>query len=362
MRHLSTASRWAARGRRTAAAAAGSCVLALTAPSLLNAQALKDIAGSKDPAAIKRYEGSVILGHAAKAFDEHTFMLGPLKRGEGGKLEPSKAQRVEGRYTRLVYVAPEGRSPLEVLRNYEQTLAQGGFATVYQCARADCGSGGEGDLADRYLYTTDNRLSNYPPAGSGRAPGQVTESAYSGAKDQRLLVARRTGGAGEAWISVYVAMGSFDMHKETFGHTIALVDLVEVKPMESRMVTVDASAMAKGIASSGHVALYGILFDTDKTDIKPESAETIAEIAKYLKQDAAVKLYVVGHTDNVGIYDYNLGLSSRRAAAVVRELTAKHGVAAVRLKPAGSGPLAPVAPNDTEDGRAKNRRVELVKQ
>jgi OmpA-OmpF porin, OOP family len=132
--------------------------------------------------------------------------------------------------------------------------------------------------------------------------------------------------------------------------------------MDTKMVTVDASAMAKSIATEGHVALYGILFDTDKTDIKPESAATISEIAKFLKQNAAVKLYVVGHTDNVGLYDYNIGLSQRRAAAVVQELTTKHGIPAARLKPAGSGPLSPVAPNESEDGRAKNRRVELVKQ
>ena len=112
--------------------------------------------------------------------------------------------------------------------------------------------------------------------------------------------------------------------------------------MDTNMVTVDASAMAKGIASDGHVALYGILFDTDKTDIKPESAATIAEIAKFLKQDASVKLYVVGHTDNVGLYDYNMGLSQRRAAAVVAELTTKHGIRsgaaeASRIGPAVAG-------------------------
>ena len=72
--------------------------------------------------------------------------------------------------------------------------------------------------------------------------------------------------------------------------------------------------------------------------------------------------YVVGHTDNVGEFGYNMGLSERRAAAAVKELTAKYGVAASRLKPAGAGPIAPVAPNDGEEGRAKNRRVELVKQ
>jgi OmpA-OmpF porin, OOP family len=110
------------------------------------------------------------------------------------------------------------------------------------------------------------------------------------------------------------------------------------------------------------VSLYGIYFDTDKTDVKPESQPTLQEIAKLLKQDASLRLYVVGHTDNVGTYDHNLDLSQRRAAAVVGELTTKHGVAAVRLRPAGVGMLSPVAPNDNEQGRAKNRRVELVKQ
>jgi OOP family OmpA-OmpF porin len=339
-------------------------VLSIAAAARVDAQQLTDVKGSKDPAAIKRYEGAVIIGYKFSKFDEFTFLAGPLtpsKASSGPNLVPSKVQRVEGQYTRLVYVGPEGRSPLEVVRNYEQELTKAGFTLVYQCAGTECG-GSVADLTDRTLYTMENRLANYPPPHSGRAPGQVTEYAFSSASDGRLLVAKRTGGAGDGWISVYVATGGFSMHKETLGRPVILVDLVERLGMESKMVTIDASAMAKGIASDGHVALYGILFDTDKTDIKPESAATIAEIAKFLKQDASVKLYVVGHTDNVGIYDYNMGLSQRRAAAVVAELTAKHGIPAARLKPAGSGPLSPVAPNETEDGRAKNRRVELVKQ
>jgi hypothetical protein len=342
----------------------GCALLSLASPARVDAQPLTDVQGSKDPAAIKRYEGSVIIGYKFSKFDEFTFLIGPLgpsKASTGPRLVPSKVQRVEGRYTRLVYVGPDGRSPLEVVRNYEQELKTAGFTPVYQCARAECG-GSEDDLTDRTLYTMDNRLANYPPAHSGHPPGQVTAYAFSSAKDGRLLVAKRTSGAGEAWISVYAAIGGFDLHKETFGRPVILVDFIEPLGMETKMVTVDASAMAKGIASDGHVALYGILFDTDKTDIKPESAATIAEIAKFLKQEAGVKLYVVGHTDNVGVYDYNMGLSQRRAAAVVAELTTKHGIPAARLKPAGSGPLSPVAPNETEAGRAKNRRVELVRQ
>ena len=350
-------------GWLTAVAVTG-LAMALAGSPHLQAQQLTDVKGSKDPAAVKRYEGAVIIGYKSGAFDEFTFPVGPLARStasSGPNLVPSKVQRAEGRYTRLVYRGPEGRSPLEVIRNYTQELAKSGFTPVFQCARAECG-GGDGDIAEQALYTMENRLKNYPPPNSGRAPGQITEYAFSGATDGRLLVAKRSGEPGEAWISVYVATGAFSMHKETFGHPIILVDLIESAGMDTKMVTVDAAAMAKEIASQGHVALYGILFDTDKTDIKPESAATIAEIAKFLKQDASVKLYVVGHTDNVGLYDYNMGLSQRRAAAVVAELTTKYGVATARLKPAGSGPLSPVAPNETDAGRAKNRRVELVRQ
>ena len=152
------------------------------------------------------------------------------------------------------------------------------------------------------------------------------------------------------------------LHKETQDHPVILLDVIDAVPIETGMVTVDAAAMAKDISATGHVALYGIYFDTDKADIKPESQPALEEITKLLKQDPSLKLFIVGHTDNVGAHDYNLGLSERRAAAVVKELTTKHGIAAARLKPAGVGMLSPVAPNDSEEGRAKNRRVELVKQ
>jgi OOP family OmpA-OmpF porin len=321
---------------------------------------LKDVTGAKDPAGIKRYDGSIVIGYKFEKFGEFTFVLGPLKRSpEQGGWEPAKTQHAEGQRTRLLYTAPVGRSSLEVLRNYEQELLKAGFTTVYQCAASQCG---DNDVAGHYLWTMENRLANYPPPGSGRAPGQVTEYAFSSAKDQRLLTAHRSGPAGDAWASVYVAIGAFDMHAETNNHPLVLVDLVESAPMETKMVTLDASAMAKDLAATGHVAVYGILFDTDKTDIKPESTATITEIAKVLMQDPKLTMYVVGHTDNVGGYDYNMGLSQRRAAAVVQELTTRHGISPGRLRAAGTGPLSPVAPNDSEAGRAKNRRVELVKQ
>jgi len=127
-------------------------------------------------------------------------------------------------------------------------------------------------------------------------------------------------------------------------------------------VTADAAAMKLGIKTEGHIAIYGINFDTIKSEIKPESDAAIAEIAKLLKQDATLKLHVVGHTDNIGGLDANMKLSQARAEAVKATLVSNHGIAASRLSTFGAGPYCPVSTNLTEEGRAKNRRVELVQQ
>jgi outer membrane protein OmpA-like peptidoglycan-associated protein len=323
---------------------------------------LADVKGSKDPSGIQRYEGSIIIGYDFRKFDGVEVLLGPVKEGppaDRNNVTASKSEHVEGQAVRILYVAPEGRSPLEIVRNYEQDLKKNGFATVFQCAREKCGAR-QGWMGEYYLYPLKRRLSQTPARGGGAPQGQISEYALAFPRDEHYLVAKRASPL--AYASVYVAINNFNQFKETFGHPIVLLDLVETAPMESKMVTVDAGMMAKDIATSGHVALYGIYFDHDKSDVKPESAPTLAEIAKFLKAEPKLSLYVVGHTDNVGTYDYNMALSDRRAAAVVTELTSKHGIAAARLKPAGTGPLAPVAPNDTEDGRAKNRRVELVKR
>lgn len=139
------------------------------------------------------------------------------------------------------------------------------------------------------------------------------------------------------------------------------LNIVEKEAMKQEVVA-NAEAMGKDINSTGHVSIYGIYFDTGKAEIKPESDAAIQEIAKLLKNSAALKLCVVGHTDNVGTIESNMKLSKDRADAVVKALTGKYGITPARLKPYGVASLSPVASNDTEDGKAKNRRVELVKQ
>lgn len=139
------------------------------------------------------------------------------------------------------------------------------------------------------------------------------------------------------------------------------LNIVEREIMKQEIIA-DATAMGNDINSTGHVTIYDIYFDSGKSEIKPESDTAIAQISLLLKNNEALKLYVVGHTDNVGAIDANMKLSKDRADAVVSNLVARYGIPATRLKSYGVASLVPVASNDQEEGKAKNRRVELVKQ
>ncbi len=154
----------------------------------------------------------------------------------------------------------------------------------------------------------------------------------------------------EIWVEVAAA-----------GNDQYSVHVVEKQLMKQDVVA-NAEAMSGSIKDTGRVAVYGIYFDTGKADLKPESEPALAEIVKMLKADANLKIYVVGHTDTVGQFAANVKLSQDRAASVVNALVSKHGISAARLTPFGAGPACPVASNKTDEGKAKNRRVELVAQ
>jgi OOP family OmpA-OmpF porin len=156
-------------------------------------------------------------------------------------------------------------------------------------------------------------------------------------------------GGRETWVYVYAVQQNYT------------INIIEKEAMAQDVVA-DASSMAKSINETGKVAVYGIYFDTGKSTLKTESTPTLQEIAKLLKADPALKVYVVGHTDNTGTFEANMKLSLDRANAVVDALVSQHGVNAASLKAWGDGPTAPVATNRTEEGKALNRRVELVKQ
>lgn len=317
------------------------CLLAgfLLATTIAFAQD-KDIKGSKDHPLISRFPGSIIKYYDVKQFDEYTLPLGRLvrkeKRDEKGWYKLSKSQHLEGKVTRITYKTPKDRSTLEIYRNYELALKKAGFEILF--------AGAGEDLGDSY----DWRRVNYPP--STRYDKLCGEDRY-----QRYLSAKLSSPEGDLYLSLYLSSG-------LFSKPMTQLDIIEVKSMEVGLVTVNADALAKDIARTGHVAIYGIYFDTGKADVKPESEPVLKEIAKLLQQNPKLKLYVVGHTDNVGDLTYNMKLSQARADAVIKAVVSKYGADIKRLKAYGVGLLTPVASNKTEEGRAKNRRVELVEQ
>ena len=165
----------------------------------------------------------------------------------------------------------------------------------------------------------------------------------------------------DIWLKLDKGGKTFYAHiRSPFGDQYYLT-IVEKEAM-AQEVLADAKSLMSDIQAKGSASVYGIYFDFDKADIKPESEPAIKEIAKLLQENKGLKLYVVGHTDNVGTIDYNMKLSKARADAVMKELVTKYRISAQRLKAYGVGSLAPVTSNKTEDGRAKNRRVELVEQ
>jgi len=169
-------------------------------------------------------------------------------------------------------------------------------------------------------------------------------------EDDRYTTLKIAKDGKEIWVQVDTAWGN--------GYVLTIIE----KKAMTQEVVASADVFRDGLKTSGHVEVPGIYFDTGKAALKPESDAAIAEVATLLKADAAIKVYVVGHTDNVASLDLNMKLSQARAEAVVQALVTKHAIPAARLVGRGAGPLAPVASNDSEEGRAKNRRVELVKQ
>ena len=305
-----------------------------------------DIKGAKDHPAAGRISGSDILVYKSMNFDAYNLPLGPAKRTEEGSFIFTNLKKVEGAVVRITYIAPEGVGPEEILGNYRELFQKKGFETLFEAKGDDFGR-----------YDEFVKAAGYEPV--------FTSS--GGAK--RFLAGRLAGQNSDVYVSVYAAENTFwgfeikvGKTEAKKGRTYYQVDVTETKSLQNTLTVVKAEEMNLDLSKTGKVALYGILFDLDKTEIKPESKPALDEIAKLLKQIPDLKLLVVGHTDNQGDIQYNHDLSRRRAESVVKALGTNYGIAPERLSAYGVGTLAPTASNDSEEGRAKNRRVELVKK
>ena len=257
-----------------------------------------DTEGCKDLPILSRMPGCTITECGVKDYDAAEVTVGALN--DATAEHPMKS--LEGQVETVTYICPEKLSLLQIGRNAETALKAAGYEVVF----------------------------------SGKS-----------FHDNRIVTAQK----GARWVQVKVeAWNQYSSYTLTG---------VVVKGMAQEMEAT-ADQMAVEIAKTGHVAVYGVTFDTGSAKIKPESDHALGQIASLLAKNPAWKMRVEGHTDDVGVKAANQRLSEQRAAAVVGWLTG-HGIAPDRLTSQGFGDGKPVADNKTEEGRAKNRRVELVK-
>jgi outer membrane protein OmpA-like peptidoglycan-associated protein len=291
----------------------------LTTPTIA-----QDIAGSTDHPLVGRYKGAFINAYDFREFDEYDFAGQPITTRDADNLEA-----IEGVVTRVAYTLDGDQSLAEIARNYELGLTGRGFEITFECKTKTCGGG-------NFAYAVET----FP------LPKMIVDPF-----NFRYIGGKLSGDLGDVYAAVIISVDSAKKVR-------IQVTVVEVDKLAFQMV--DAKAMQDAFLEKGSIALYGIYFDTDKADIKPESAPTLEEMAKFLAASPDLSVVIVGHTDNQGTMDYNLALSHRRAQAVVDALAANHGIGKGRMVAAGAGFLAPVARNDGAEGRAKNRRVEMI--
>ncbi|MGE0682305.1 MAG: OmpA family protein [Candidatus Binatia bacterium] len=302
-----------------------------------------DVSGSEDHPLITRFPASNITWYDQQSFASYRIATGPVT----GYRKIDEWLNIEGKLTRINYVLKGNRGLYEVYANYLNAVKKAGFTILAE--GFDKASSVQGKIGQRGFLGVHYAANALPPGASQLLAGSSTSggSGYFAARWDRPEGA------------VYIVLGATQYKQDEI---VTLLDIIEQRPMEDNLVTVDAEAMSKDIDLYGKVALYGIYFDHDKATIKPESRPALEEIAKLLTKRTNLKVYVVGHTDASGDLAYNLRLSKSRAQAVVDALSQEHGIAAKRLEAHGVGPLTPVAPNHTDSGRAKNRRVELVER
>ena len=274
-------------------------VAAIAFPALAAAQ--EDARGSRDHPLLSRYPASHIVEYE-KNYNSAQFAIG-TKSGE------PERKSVEGDATTILYFhnSPEKQpSALQVIRNYQNAVKSIGGEVVYE------------------------RL---PKEGDG---GETTLRVTTGGK--------------EVWVRL--EPGIFSAPTQSYKLWI-----VEVAAMQQ---VVSANKLLDELNKAGFIALY-VNFDTGKWDLKADGRATVAEIVKMLKSAPALKVSIEGHTDNVGSAPANKTLSENRARSVMAAIVAG-GIEAKRLASAGFGQERPIADNRSEEGRAKNRRVELVKK
>lgn len=322
-------------------AAAAAITIAFIPPIVM----AQDIDGVIEHPMIERYPGQVIAWQHIENYQPYKVAVGPVT----GYRTITDWIETEGRVTRTFYkYEGEDRTYSEVYKNYLDALKAEDFTILGEGMSADRKGNAIG--SQQWMEVTFRTNPATKPGAVGTMFSGTSSSGGAG-----VVVATKERAAGTAYVVVYV-----EQHSKNYIGT--LIDIVEVEAAETGLVVVDAEAMGSDIDEYGRVVLDGLVFDFDKATLKSESKAALDAIAEYLKANPEENFYVVGHTDSKGTFAYNSKLSADRALAVADALKKDYGIASERLEPHGVGPLVPVFSNDSDAGRDRNRRVELVER
>ena len=317
---------------------------AMAISTVSHAQRTSDIENSKDHPLISRFEGSVIEFYKETKFGTYKIPL-----DQNGKLNFDKPMVLKGKITRIQYSVPVDNNPEYVLHNYSEACNGASFTILTALANEQLGVRERSqDWNSRYYGSGDayfyNALNNGKYGMQHGIPSWKANQAY--------IVANAEKGDNLIYFAIYVI--------EHDNFTLITQDVIEVSAPKTGMVT--AEKLSKGIAANGRIAVYGIHFNIGNATIKTESEASLKVIADYLKSVPTMKFYIVGHTDNTGLLAENMKLSESRAKSVMDKLVTEYSINPSQLISYGVSSLAPVASNQTDEGKAKNRRVEIVTQ
>ncbi|MCC5902753.1 MAG: OmpA family protein [Halomonas sp.] len=316
-----------------------SLLLLMALPYL--ALANEDVEGSGDHPLIERVAGSYIGWFSRSDFDRVTIPTGLHVRNQGYE----STETLEGEHLRIVYLFDEPTTTLRIMRSYQQALERAGFEVLFSGRSADNELDNNRGINFMGRYSAVEMMGFRPQM---RLPSQRSVS------DVAYLAVRSADG--NVLASVVIFMPA---RHDT---PVVLLDVVTAAEMDSEMAhePLTAERLAANLGSQGRVALQQIHFTFDSAEILPESSEALTEVAQLLQTNTGLSLLVVGHTDSDGSFEYNLRLSADRAQAVKAYLEQQHNIPADRLRASGAGMMAPLASNQSEEGRSLNRRVELV--
>lgn len=319
-------------------------LFALMISTSLSAQRKTDVENSKDHPLVSRFQGAVI-----EFYKETKWGTYKMPIYDKGKINFKTPKILEGKVIRIQYSVSPDNNPEYILQNFKAAFIKAGFNILTAVANEGLGVGTRSqDWNSQYYGSGDAYWTNALNNGKFGSFYEIPNNK----SNQSFIVANGQKGGKDIFISVY------SVDHDAF--VLINQDVIEVEAAATGLIT--AENISKGLKAEGHMAIYDILFETGKSEIKPESSNTLKTIAEYMNANADKKFYIVGHTDNTGNLPDNMSLSENRAKSVLNELIAKYSVNRGQLSGFGVGSLSPVASNRSDEGKAKNRRVEIVEQ